>query len=68
VGFAAPVQPAEYDGLPGLPFPAPTGSHPAKDEVADYVRAYAEHFDLPVRLSSPVTGLHRDAGRSKCSA
>ena len=54
--------PAEYDGLPGLPFPAPAGSHPGKDEVADYLRAYAEHFDLPVRLSSPVTGLHRDAG------
>lgn len=54
--------PAEYDGLPGLPFPAPAGSHPGKDEVADYLRTYAAHFDLPVRLSSPVTALHRSDG------
>jgi putative flavoprotein involved in K+ transport len=54
--------PAEYDALPGLPFPAPAGTHPGKDEVADYLRGYAEHFDLPVRLSSPVTRVHNDAG------
>lgn len=54
--------PAEYDALPGLPFPAPAGCHPGKDQVADYLRDYAEHFDLPVRLSTPVIGLRRDAG------
>ena len=30
--------PAEHDALPGLPFPAPAGTHPGKDTVADYLR------------------------------
>jgi putative flavoprotein involved in K+ transport len=29
--------PAQYDSLPGLPFPAPVDTHPRKDEVADYL-------------------------------
>ena len=54
--------PAQYDSLPGMPFPAPDGSyHPTKDDVADYLQAYAERFRLPVRLNSPVFRLHRDA-------
>src|SRR4051794_37226943 len=52
--------PAQYDSLPGLPFPAPADSHPTKDEVADYLAAYARHFALPVRLDSPVLRLHRE--------
>jgi putative flavoprotein involved in K+ transport len=52
--------PAQYDSLPGLPFPAPADTHPSKDDVADYLAAYAAHFDLPVRLNSPVIRLHRD--------
>jgi putative flavoprotein involved in K+ transport len=52
--------PAQYDALPGLPFPAPADTHPTKDEVADYLAAYARHFALPVRLNSPVTRLHRE--------
>src|SRR3954447_10132420 len=52
--------PAQYDSLPGLPFPAPADSHPTKDQVADYLAAYARHFALPVRLDSPVHRLHRE--------
>jgi putative flavoprotein involved in K+ transport len=52
--------PAQYDSLPGLPFPAPADSHPGKDDVAGYLQAYARHFALPVRLNSPVLRLHRD--------
>jgi putative flavoprotein involved in K+ transport len=52
--------PAQYDSLPGLPFPAPADTHPGKDDVADYLAAYAAHFALPVRLDSPVRRLHRD--------
>ena len=51
--------PAEHDGLPGLPFPAPAGSHPSKDEVADYLAAYAERFELPVQLGCAVRRLQR---------
>ncbi|PWW24269.1 putative flavoprotein involved in K+ transport [Geodermatophilus normandii] len=53
--------PAQYDSLPGLPFPAPADTHPGKDDVADYLAAYAAHFALPVRLDTPVLRLHRDA-------
>ena len=49
--------PAEYDALPGMPFPAPAGTYPTKDEVADYLRGYAAAFALPVRLDTRVTRL-----------
>ena len=52
--------PAQYDSLPGMPFPAPADSHPGKDDVADYLAAYAARFELPVRLGSPVLGLYRE--------
>ena len=51
--------PAEYDGLPGMPFPAPTGTYPTKDHVADYLRGYAAAFKLPVCLSTRVTRLSK---------
>lgn len=54
--------PAEYDALPGTPFPAPSGTYPTKDEVADYLDAYAQHHRLPVRLNTAVTRLHRASG------
>ena len=39
---------ARYDGLIGMPFPAPTLEFPTKDEMAD-PSAYARHSALPVR-------------------
>jgi putative flavoprotein involved in K+ transport len=51
--------PAGYSGLPGMPFTAPAGHLPDKDEVADYLERYAERFELPVRLNSPVDSLRR---------
>ena len=55
--------PAKYDGLPGLPFPAPPWSYPGKDDVADYLESYAITFDLPVRMSTTVDRLEeRTAG------
>ena len=41
--------PAKYDGLPGMPFPGSPWTFPLKDEVADYLEAYATRFELPVR-------------------
>jgi putative flavoprotein involved in K+ transport len=55
--------PARYDGLPGMPFPAPPWSFPAKDQVADYLEAYANRFDLPVRTGVNVTDLTREGDR-----
>jgi putative flavoprotein involved in K+ transport len=53
---------AEHDGLPDRPFPAPAGSYPGKDAVADYLEDYARAFDLPVRLGTRVTRLSRADG------
>jgi putative flavoprotein involved in K+ transport len=53
--------PAQYDGLPGMPFPAPADTYPTKDPVADYLQAYAEAFNLPVRLNARVTQLGQTA-------
>jgi putative flavoprotein involved in K+ transport len=55
--------PAEYSGLPGMPFPAPSGHLPDKDEVADYLERYAERFELPVRPDARVRSLGRDGER-----
>ena len=55
--------PARYDGLEGLPFPAPAVTFPTKDEMADYLESYATHFDLPVRTGVKVDRLSRQNGR-----
>ena len=54
--------PAEYDGLPGMQFPAADGDYPTKDMVADFLRGYAAHFALPVRLRCAVTRVEQVAG------
>ena len=51
--------PSEYDALPGMPFPAPAGTYPTKDQVANYLRGYAAAFELPVRLNTRVTRLSK---------
>jgi putative flavoprotein involved in K+ transport len=55
--------PARYNGLPGWPFPAPAWSFPTKDEVADYLEAYAARFELPVRTGVRVDRLSREGDR-----
>ncbi|SEE68456.1 flavin-containing monooxygenase [Ruania alba] len=52
--------PAGFTALPGQPFPAPSGTHPSKDDVADYMARYAERFDLPIELGTRVEGAHRE--------
>ncbi len=55
--------PAAYSSLPGLAFPGPPDALPGKDDVADYLGAYAARFDLPARWSTPVTRLRRAGDR-----
>ena len=55
--------PAGYSGLPGMHFPAPAFHLPDKDEVAEYLTRYADHFDLPVRLDSRAHSLDHDGRR-----
>jgi putative flavoprotein involved in K+ transport len=51
--------PARFDGLDGMPFPAAPTTFPTKDEMADYLEAYAVRFHLPVRPRSRVDSLTR---------
>ena len=55
--------PAKYDGLPGFRFPARRWSFPTKDEMADYLEAYAARFGLDVRTDVRVDRLHKENGR-----
>jgi putative flavoprotein involved in K+ transport len=55
--------PAKYDGLAGWRFPARSVSFPTKDEMADYLEAYAARFDLPVRTGVTAERLSRVGDR-----
>lgn len=52
--------PARFNGLAGMPFPAPRHTFPSKDEMGDYLAAYAARFDLPVRSGIRVDELSRN--------
>jgi putative flavoprotein involved in K+ transport len=54
--------PARFNGLPGMPFPGARHSFPSKDEVADYLEAYAARFELPVRTATRVHRLSKNSG------
>jgi putative flavoprotein involved in K+ transport len=54
---------AKFDGLDGMPFPAPPDSFPTKDEMADYLESYANHFDLRVENGVTVDRVTRRDGR-----
>jgi putative flavoprotein involved in K+ transport len=55
--------PARYAGLPGLPFPASGDGFPTKDDLADYLETYAEHFRLPVHTGSKVDRVSKEGER-----
>ncbi|OMH27827.1 hypothetical protein BKD30_02505 [Tersicoccus phoenicis] len=54
--------PAQYDGLPGLPFPSPRGHFPTKGEMADYVERYAAEQQIPVLTQTTVLRVRPVAG------
>ena len=60
--------PAQFDGLAGMKFPAARNSFPTKDEMADYLEAYAARFELPVRSGVRVDRLWKEDGRYMASA
>jgi putative flavoprotein involved in K+ transport len=55
--------PAKFSGLDGMPFPAPRNYFPTKDEMADYLEAYARRFQLPVRTGVRVQRLFKRGTR-----
>ena len=55
--------PAKFDALDGMPFPASPNVFPTKDQMGDYLEAYADRFQLPVRTGVRVTSLSRSGDR-----
>ena len=56
--------PARYSSLAGMPFPASGHTLPTKDEMADYLEAYATRFKLPVKLGVRVDKLSKQGAAS----
>lgn len=55
--------PAKFNGLDGMPFPAHGNYFPSKDEMGDYLEAYARRLRLPVRSGVRVDHVSaRDGG------
>jgi len=55
--------PARSVGLPGFPFPMRGDLAPTKDQVADYLQAYADRFHLSVRNRINVDSLTKEGER-----
>jgi|SRR5215211_2719271 len=55
--------PAYLSGLPGLKVPGPQSRCPTKEEIADYLEAYAAKFDLPIRHRLHVQSITKIADR-----
>src|SRR5260370_6348919 len=53
--------PRRYSALGGLAFPGDPEGRPTKDEMADYLEAYADHFALPIQMDPPVLCIHNHA-------
>jgi putative flavoprotein involved in K+ transport len=52
--------PTGFNKLPGMPFPKSKDRFPAKDEMADYLESYVDHFQLPMLFNAKVDELARD--------
>jgi len=59
---------AKFDELPGMRFPGDRNAFPTKDEMADYLEAYARNFSLPVLNGVRVDWLTRQGDRYLVSA
>ncbi|MFD4177211.1 flavin-containing monooxygenase [Streptomyces anulatus] len=54
--------PARYSSLPGMRFPGDPDRYPRRDEVVDYLRAYAERLPASIRTSTSVASVTRQDG------
>lgn len=51
--------PTEYNHLPGFNFDAPKGYYPNKFEVANYFKAYAEEYKIPIQFNTLITSVRK---------
>jgi len=55
--------PARFNGLPGMRFPSSPREFISKDQMADFLAEYADHFGLPIRNSARVDRLWREGDK-----
>lgn len=60
--------PAHHSALEGMPFPGPATAFPTKDQMADYLEAYAQRFNLPVQGGFRVERLSHNGSRFEITA
>ncbi|OPG95175.1 hypothetical protein B2I21_28225 [Chryseobacterium mucoviscidosis] len=53
--------PAIYASLPGLPIISPGDRYPHRDEVIQYLKEYASHFELPLVYYSRVENVSKES-------
>jgi len=51
--------PRRYSALSGLAFPGDPEGRLTKDEMADYLQTYADHFALPIQMDTGVVGVQK---------
>ncbi|MGG6447679.1 flavin-containing monooxygenase [Pseudobacillus badius] len=51
--------PRMYSSLPGLILKGDPQGFPTKDEIANYLKIYAENFQLPIQLQTEVTRVYK---------
>lgn len=49
--------PKSYSSLPGLEMKGVPNSYPTKDDMADYLKDYVAHFNLPHKMNTVVTSI-----------
>ncbi|WP_205326888.1 NAD(P)/FAD-dependent oxidoreductase [Glycomyces sp. YM15] len=54
--------PARHSALPGMPFPGDPDRYPHRDEVTDYLAAYAERLDADIRTGHHVRAVEHHHG------
>lgn len=54
--------PAEYSSLPGLDFPGGADRYPHRDEVVQYLKSYAAHFNFTIHHNSDVIKVEKNEG------
>jgi hypothetical protein len=51
--------PRRYNVLPGLALSGDPEGRPTKNEIADYLQTYADHFALPIQMDTRVVGMEK---------
>lgn len=59
--------PRSHSALPGLTLKGNQNGYPLKDEIADYLLAYQEKYELPISLNSKVQKITKNDGKFKIS-